>query len=95
MNYNGNAQLGSNNFLWVAQLIENPLLDESQPKVEQLVSCQCGADYRVLVNGKSPIADTKMQNIHCPNCHTDACNYLILSGHSSGRLNASIVVRKR
>ena len=72
------------------QLVDNPNLIKDDEIREQLIYCQCFAQYRVLVNGNTPIADTTMEGVKCPICGTDAKNYLSISGHSAGIFNASV-----
>lgn len=71
--------------------VQNPNLKQDNQKVEQLVYCNCGKRYRVWVNGSGAVADSVMQGIFCPHCGTDAINFWMLSGHSAGCFNASIM----
>ena len=77
-----------NQFVETYPLYENPQLNEEEEMREMLISCMCGAGYRIIANGCIPIV-TISNNITCKNCGKPAKNQII-SGHSGGIFNATI-----
>ena len=74
-------------FTNVYPLYNNPELNRSGKYVEMLISCRCGAKYRIFVNGDTPIVPVP-GGIECKNCGELAKNQTI-SGHSAGVFNAT------
>ena len=72
-------------------LYGNTLLDPDMPNAEVLVTCQCGAQYRLVVNGEGPIPKGALSlPIYCHNCARHISEAVIISGHSAGVFNAML-----
>lgn len=72
----------------------NPHLDQTQETREILVTCGgCFRSYVVIVNGNTPIPDTKLAGVVCPNCKIKASNWSTIQGSSGGWFNATIMKR--
>ena len=91
MNYQEDMNLTYRFFCKNTPEIINPNLDKEKPHVEQLVSCNCMKSYRVFVNGNTPISDIEMEGVFCPNCGAPAKDCWMVSGHSAGIFNASMM----
>lgn len=75
-----------------APLLDNPLLDDEKEAREVLAACVCGQEYRLIVNGLTPIPDAPWDEmeVQCPGCARSPGQAYMISGHSGGCFNASI-----
>jgi len=73
-------------------LIDNPSLTD-EPKREQLITCPCGARYRIYINCNTPVCspkDLEDLKINCGNCKRHISEWVMIAGHSADIFNASI-----